>query len=167
MMSDYYKILGLERDVKDDDIKKAYKKMAVKHHPDKGGDEETFKEVAEAYEVLSDKEKRRLYDMGVYNRQGKQHSFVNPHDIFRQFFGGGGFSMGPVPGGSMPGGMMSVSTSTRVVGEMRVTTETRVSGNTKQETVTETNMRTGESRVQTSTTTTATPGRQSFEIFFG
>ena len=163
-MSDYYKVLEVERNVNDEDIKKAYKKMAVKHHPDKGGDEETFKQVAEAYEVLSDKEKRRLYDMGVYNRQGRQATFVNPHDIFRQFFGGSPMaSMGPMSAG----GMMSVSTSTRIMGDMKVTTETRVSGNTKQETITETNMRTGESRVTTSTTTTQTPQRQSFEIFFG
>lgn len=163
-MLDYYNVLGVERNANDDDIKKAYKKMAVKHHPDKGGDEESFKKVAEAYEVLSDKEKRRLYDMGVYNRQGRQATFVNPHDIFKQFFGAGPMtSMGPM---SM-GGMMSVSTSTRIMGDMKVTTETRVSGKTKQETITETNMRTGESRVTTSTTTTETPERQSFEIFFG
>ena len=57
MGKDYYKILGLSRSASDDEIKKAYRKMALKYHPDKNSDpgaEEKFKEIAEAYEVLSD-----------------------------------------------------------------------------------------------------------------
>ena len=59
---DYYKTLGVSRNATEDEIKKAYRKLARTHHPDAGGDEAKFKEINEAYEVLSDKKKRKLYD---------------------------------------------------------------------------------------------------------
>jgi DnaJ-class molecular chaperone len=59
---DPYKILDLEKNASPEDIRKAYRKLAVKHHPDKGGDQEKFKEISAAYEILSDEEKRRNYD---------------------------------------------------------------------------------------------------------
>lgn len=65
MGKDYYKILEVARGASDEDIKKAYRKLALKYHPDKNREpdaEEKFKEVAEAYEVLSDKKKRDTYD---------------------------------------------------------------------------------------------------------
>lgn len=65
MGKDYYKILGIPKTSTDEEIKKAYRKMALKYHPDKNktiGAEEKFKEVAEAYEVLSDKKKRDIFD---------------------------------------------------------------------------------------------------------
>lgn len=65
MGKDYYKTLGIIKGATDEDIKKAYRKLALKFHPDKNkaaGAEEKFKEVAEAYEVLSDKKKRDVYD---------------------------------------------------------------------------------------------------------
>lgn len=63
MSKDYYKILGVERNASDDEVKKAYRKLAHQHHPDKqGGDEKKFKEINEAYQVLSNKEKRAQYD---------------------------------------------------------------------------------------------------------
>lgn len=71
MGKDYYKILGLQKGASDDEIKKAYRKYALKYHPDKNkspGAEEKFKEVAEAYEVLSDKKKRDIYDQ--YGEEG-------------------------------------------------------------------------------------------------
>lgn len=61
-MKDYYKILGIPPDASDEEIKKAYYKLAHKYHPDKGGDAEKFKEINEAYRVLSDKQKRAQYD---------------------------------------------------------------------------------------------------------
>lgn len=71
MGKDYYKILGISRTASEDDIKKAYRKLALKYHPDKNkapGAEERFKEVAEAYEVLSDKRKRDIFDQ--YGEEG-------------------------------------------------------------------------------------------------
>lgn len=62
MAKDYYQILGISCDASEDEIKKAYRKLAHKYHPDKGGDEKKFKEINEAYQILSDKEKKSQYD---------------------------------------------------------------------------------------------------------
>ena len=79
---DYYKILGVPRNAGADEIKKAYRKLARKNHPDAGGDEEKFKEINEAYEVLSDEKKRKLYD---------QYGTGNPNQIpFGGGYAGGG-----------------------------------------------------------------------------
>jgi len=86
MFEEYYKILELPPNASDDEIKKAYKKLAMKYHPDKNPDnkeesEKKFKEIAEAYEILTNKDK-------YINKE--QHNFnpnvVNPHDIFNQIF---------------------------------------------------------------------------------
>jgi len=78
-MSDYYEILGVRRDCTDEELKRAYKKLAMLHHPDKnqGVDEEKFKEINKAYETLKDPERRRMYDMG------ESASDFNPFDILR------------------------------------------------------------------------------------
>lgn len=62
MSKDYYKILGVEKNASDDDIKKAFRRLAHQYHPDKGGNEQKFKDVNEAYQVLSDKQKRATFD---------------------------------------------------------------------------------------------------------
>jgi DnaJ-class molecular chaperone len=77
MGKDYYKILGIIKGASEDDVRKAYRKMALKFHPDKNksaGAEEKFKEIAEAYEVLSDKRKREIYDK--YGEDGLKGLFV-------------------------------------------------------------------------------------------
>jgi len=87
----YYDVLELSPDCTDSDIKKAYKKLALKYHPDKNnGDETKFKEISEAYEVLSDIEKRNLYNN--FGRKGLEGSpdaqeHVDPMQIFQQIFG--------------------------------------------------------------------------------
>ena len=98
---DYYEVLGLARDAGEEDIKKAYRKLAVKYHPDKNPNqkeaEEQFKELGEAYEVLSDSQKRALYDQyghaafdrrsGGFGRGG----FHDPFEVFREVFGSASF----------------------------------------------------------------------------
>ena len=90
---DYYEVLGVSKDATEKDIKKAYRKLAFKWHPDKNPDnkkeaEEKFKEVNEAYSVLSDPEKRRQYDMGGFDFEsfGFGDGF-DPMEIFKSFFG--------------------------------------------------------------------------------
>ena len=86
-MSDFYKILGVEKNANKDELKKAYRKLAVQYHPDKNPTgEEQFKKISEAYQVLSDDKKRMLYDRGgIGGLEGVQ---INPHDIFKHFFSG-------------------------------------------------------------------------------
>lgn len=97
---DYYEVLGVSKGADKDEIKKSYRKLAMKYHPDRNqGDdaaEEKFKEAAEAYEVLSDEQKRARYDRFGHagmNSGGGGYSNVNVEDIFSRFsdiFGGGG-----------------------------------------------------------------------------
>lgn len=91
---DYYKILGVDKKASQDEIKKAYRKLAVKYHPDKNpGDkaaEDKFKEINEAYDVLSDNEKRKKYDELGENWQYYQQQGGNPNDFdFSQWAGKG------------------------------------------------------------------------------
>ena len=109
MSEDYYDILGVSKDASQDEIKKAYRKKAHEHHPDKGGDEEKFKKINRAYQTLSDEKKRKQYDRfgeagtknggfsGGFNGnfQGANFDADDLGDIFGEFFGGGfggGFS---------------------------------------------------------------------------
>lgn len=107
-MVDYYKTLGISRNSSETEVKKAYRKLALKWHPDKNPDkkeeaEKKFKEISEAYEVLSDKKKREIYDK--YGKEGLINGgndydfqddfdhfhgfhFHNPRDVFKEFFGG-------------------------------------------------------------------------------
>lgn len=100
---DYYEVLGVDKNAAAADIKKAYRKLALKYHPDKNPDdkeaEEKFKEAAEAYEVLSNPEKKAKYDRFGHAGMGGSAGFggggMNMEDIFSQFgdiFGGGGFA---------------------------------------------------------------------------
>lgn len=112
MSNDFYSVLGVDKNASEQDIKKAYRKLAMKYHPDRNPDdpsaEEKFKEAAAAYEVLSDAQKRAAYDRlghNAYQQSAGQGGFgggASAHDIFEQFFGGGfsgGFS-GSFGGGS-------------------------------------------------------------------
>ncbi|BDZ43208.1 chaperone protein DnaJ 2 [Paraoerskovia sediminicola] len=100
-MNDYYDTLGVPRDAGQDQIKKAYRKLARELHPDVAGPdaEDRFKDVSRAYEVLSNPEKRQQYDMGSDPTQpgGGQGGGFGFQDIFETFFGGGGQQSGPIP----------------------------------------------------------------------
>lgn len=96
---DYYEVLGVEKAATIDEIKKTYRKLAIKYHPDKNpGDktaEEKFKELGEAYEVLCDEQKRALYDQyghAAFDRRaggfGRGGGFHDPFEVFREVFGG-------------------------------------------------------------------------------
>ena len=103
---DYYDVLGVKKDAKPDEIKKAYRRLAMKYHPDKNAGnkeaEEKFKEISEAYEVLNDEQKRRQYDQ--YGHEGMKSTFgpggfdfardfthvSDLQDIFGDLFGGSG-----------------------------------------------------------------------------
>ena len=91
-----YDVLGVSKDATETDIKKAFRKLTLQHHPDKGGDESKFKEINAAYEVLSNQEKRSLYDKygldGV--RQGGGGGMGGFEDIFEMFGGMGGHGGG-------------------------------------------------------------------------
>lgn len=105
MSKDYYKTLGVEKGASKDDLKQAFRKLAHKHHPDKGGDEAKFKEANEAYQVLSDETKKQQYDQfgsnfdgaggggfpgGGFSGGGQGVNFEDLGDIFGNMFGGGG-----------------------------------------------------------------------------
>ena len=104
--ADYYELLGVDRGVSDEALKKAYRKLAVKYHPDKNpGDaqaEAKFKEISEAYDVLKDPNKRATYDQfghaafqnGMGGGASRGGAGVDPFDIFREAFGGGGMGGG-------------------------------------------------------------------------
>ncbi|XP_014275412.3 dnaJ homolog subfamily B member 6-B isoform X5 [Halyomorpha halys] len=114
-MVDYYKILEVNKGSSNADIKKAYRRLALKWHPDKNPDNadeanKRFKEISEAYEVLSDEKKRRVYDQygreGLNERRGRTRhyqdedmdyfgfpfTFRDPEEVFREFFGGSPFA---------------------------------------------------------------------------
>ena len=113
MKRDYYEVLGVDRNVSQSDLKKAFKRLAIKYHPDKNPGnkeaEDKFKEAAEAYEILSDPSKRTTYDQ--FGHQGVNSSFgqsgfrnVDINDIFNNIFGGDeifGDIFGDIFGGGM------------------------------------------------------------------
>jgi len=93
MSKDYYKILGVEKNASTDEIKKAFKKAALQHHPDRpGGDEKKFKEINEAYQILSDTEKRQRYDQfgSDFEQQGGFGGGMNWEDFMKATRGQGG-----------------------------------------------------------------------------
>jgi DnaJ-class molecular chaperone len=144
--NDYYKILGVNKEATDAEIKKAYRKLALKWHPDKNPNnrqeaEEKFKKINEAYSVLSDKDKRRQYDrggdfsfdFGSFNANDIFKDFFGDKDPFADFFGGddigGGFSFGGNFGGGFGGSFSFSSFSSSSSGSKKTITKT-VNGKT-------------------------------------
>lgn len=145
---DYYEVLGVNRNASEDDIKKAYRKLALKYHPDRNpGDhtaEEKFKELGEAYECLSNPQKRSLYDQygheafaGARGGGGFGGGFHDPFEIFREVFGGAGgsifeefFGGGDIHGGRGRRGGPQRGSDLRY--EMEITFEEAVFGTEKE-----------------------------------
>jgi len=142
---DPYKVLNIDKDSSNSDIKKAYRKLAMEHHPDKGGDPEKFKELSQAYETLSNSQKRQSYDN--FGSMDLDMDF-DPMDIFkvfeRDFFGPnrvgappfGGFTMfsnqsdqfnglNMFLGGIGAGGMTSFSQTTVIKNGKKIITTTQ------------------------------------------
>lgn len=111
-MNDYYKILGVGETASPEEIKKAYRSLANKHHPDKGGDQAKFKDISVANDILSDPQKRAEYDQQRQFGGGQQFHFntgAGGFDPFSQMFGGGfpqGHPFGDIFGRMNPGNQM-------------------------------------------------------------
>ena len=163
-MSDYYELLQIPKDADINTIKKGYKRMAMRHHPDKGGDSEMFKKIAEAYDVLSNPEKKRVYDQGGNPNIHMSHQFhsFDPNELFQQFFSHNQgffddseddlsfFHQGPFGirmniGGKGNVCMTSVSTTTQIIGNKKITREVKVTNGIREESIIETDLNTNES----------------------
>lgn len=135
---DYYEVLGVDKNVSPEDLKKAYRKLALKYHPDRNpGDkeaEEKFKEAAEAYDVLSNPEKKARYDQfghagldgaGGYGGQGMSMDdiFSNLGNIFGDLFGGGGFGFSGFGDSHSRGGARSMSRGSNLRIKVKLTLE--------------------------------------------
>jgi len=113
-----YEILEVPNTASTDEIKKAYKKKAMKYHPDKGGDPEKFKEISCAHEILTNQEKREIYDKYGMDglKDGGGAGGMDPFDIFGSLFGGG-------MGGRKPGGPKQMKKTKPILKEVKVTLE--------------------------------------------
>jgi molecular chaperone DnaJ len=139
---DYYEVLLVERTATDEEIKKSYRKLAIKFHPDKNpGDKEAedkFKELGEAYEVLSDPQKRAAYDQyghAAFDPRTRARSgggFHDPFDIFREAFGGGGSIFDEFFGGSQRADPNGPQRGSDLRYDMQITFEEAVLGTEKE-----------------------------------
>lgn len=114
-----YEVLGISKTASSGEIKKAYHKKAIKHHPDKGGDGEKFKEISKAYTILSDPKAKEKYDrFGVIDENGNPGGGIDPTEIFANLFGGmgrgGPFNMNFQNGGSFSFGGMRFQPGSKV-----------------------------------------------------
>lgn len=156
---DYYKVLGVDRNAKPEEISKAFKKLARQHHPDLNAgnkkSEEKFKEINEAYEVLKDPEKRKLYDQFGHDFENAQHFRRPPggeggthftfngsdmggtdfSDLFENLFGGGGGSGGFSGGGGFGGFKQRPRPGRDVEAELSLTLQEALKGGKRQITI--------------------------------
>ena len=136
----FYDVLGVKPTANDSELKKSYRKLALKYHPDKNtdpGSAEKFKEISMAYETLADPEKRKIYDQ--HGEQGIKEGgggggFHSPMDIFDMFFGGGGGGgMGGMGGmfGGMGGGRRGPKRTKNLMHQLSVSLEDMYNGTTR------------------------------------
>jgi len=169
---DYYKILNVSKNATNDEIKRQYKKLALKHHPDRGGDSEMFKKVSEAYQILSNPERKSEYDNpNPFSRQmphgthfyHTRPDFVEPNIIFQHFFNNNNlfkqsqpqmrvpqtrntttFNVRTGTVGNMGVNVFQRSVSTQIRGNTKIETTTEIKNGVKTQTVKQTNMETGQ-----------------------
>jgi len=134
MASDYYEILGVSKDATSEQIKKAYRKKALEHHPDRGGDQEEFKKINEAYQTLGDPQKRSSYDR--FGKAGVNEGFsqgfggqTEGFGGFEDFSGGFGFNFGGGGLGDIFGDFFSQALST-VQAQVEISVAQAVLGDT-------------------------------------
>jgi DnaJ-class molecular chaperone len=166
----YYDLLKVAKNASPEEIKKQYKKLALEHHPDRGGDSDIFKQISEAYQTLSEPQKRKEYDnpspffhqMPQERRHGA--GFVDPDELFKHFFSNG---FGNINGNMRNNGLHTttinfgngiphsgqvfqrcVSTTVTVRGDTKIETVTETKDGVRTETVIQTNMKTGKSQKQ-------------------
>jgi curved DNA-binding protein CbpA len=150
----YYNILKVNKQSSLEDIKKSYKKLAVKYHPDKGGDPEIFKNISEAYQVLSDPEKRRVYDNGnTFDNLHYQNQFKDADELFNFIFNVNNIKnsrnytlfsqMANLNLGTNNINSFSKSTSVVISNGKKIETITEIKNGVKSETKTETDLKTG------------------------
>lgn len=171
----YYEVLDVNKNSSSQDIKKQYKKLALKHHPDRGGDPEQFKKISEAYQILSDPQKRGEYDnpspfvRNMPSGRSRPPGFVDPDELFKHFFGSGfgnvhgmhgmhgnmrnngGMQSTTINfGGGMPRGgeVFQRSVSTTIRGNVKIETVMETKNGVRTETTTQTDMRTGQYKRQ-------------------
>lgn len=140
----HYDILEVDKNASTEEIKKQYKKMALQHHPDRGGDSEKFKQISESYQILSDPQKRKQYDMPsfpLFHAVPRRHAMPNIHifhndNIFKDPFHNININVGTK--------ISSRSVSTTIRDYFRIQTVVEISDGVKTETITHTNMKTGQ-----------------------
>ena len=162
MSNSYYKILGVNDDASEDDIKRAYKKLAMQYHPDKNKDEgaeEQFKKIAEAYQILSNSDTRRRYDLGERGNFNEPHGpEINPFDIFQRMFNINGSTIHISGlngarihlGGGMSAGctFSSTQTSVQIVNGKKIETIIETQNGNVQKRVIVTDLQSGERFIQ-------------------
>ena len=164
----YYDLLKVTKNASQEEIKKQYKKLALEHHPDRGGNPEVFKQISEAYQTLSDPQKRKEYDNpSPFFHQNPQErrpgrGFVDPDELFKHFFSNG---FGNIHGNMTNNGMHTTtinfgngmpraghvfqrSVSTAVRGDIKIETITETTNGVRVETVIQTNIKTGKAEKQ-------------------
>lgn len=137
---DYYKILEVNKQSNLEEIKKSYKKLAFKNHPDKGGNPETFKKISEAYQVLSDPEKRNVYDNeNIYDNLRGQNEFTDANELFNFVFS----SMANLNITGNNVNSFSKSTTVVISNGKKIETTTEIKNGVKSESKIETDLATG------------------------
>tara|TARA_Y100000992_G_scaffold285977_1_gene237422 strand:+ start:1178 stop:1636 length:459 start_codon:yes stop_codon:yes gene_type:complete len=140
----HYEVLEVDKKASAEEIKKQYKKMALQHHPDRGGDPEKFKQISEAYQILSDTQKRKQYDapsFPLFRTMPRRHAMPRRDVFYNDDFFKNPFQNININIGSQ---MSSRSVSTTIQDDIIIQNVVEICDSVKTETITRTNMKTGQ-----------------------